>query len=206
MTVKILLVEDHELVRLGLRRALEGVSHWDIIGETGNGNDAIAMAARLMPDLVLLDMNLPGAHGLDVLRAVKKRCPHIKVVVLTGFPSPYLVRAARSAGAEGFVLKDLPWKNLVQVLELVLSGEEYIQESVAPYAVSDPNEMVEQLTTRERQVLKLISRGMGNRAISETLGILKSTVDSHVRSILGKVGADNRVEAVDLARQSGLLR
>jgi len=184
---------------------LEGMPGWEVVGETGNGNDAIAMATRLRPDLILLDMSLPGAHGLDVLRAVKQASLATKVVVLTGYASPYLMKAARAAGAEAFVPKDLSWKEFVHVLELVLAGKKYVQESVAEQAASGPW-MVEQLTRRERQVLELLSGGMSNRAIGEALGVLQSTVDSHVKSIIGKLGASNRMQAAEVARQSGLIR
>lgn len=202
--MNILLVEDHHMVRFGTRLALEGMPGWRVVGETGDGPEAIEMVKHLAPDLVLLDLSLRGLHGLEVLQAIKRQHAEVRVLVVTAYEAEHLARAALEGGADGYVLKDLPLEEYLAAIRAVVAGERYvqatIQQKLTAFGGAEGG-----LSDREKQILAMVSDGLENRAIGEQLRIRPRTVEYHLSNIYSKLGATNRTEAVRLAREQGWL-
>lgn len=199
-----LLVEDHDLVRFGTRRALEGVEGWTVIGETGDGREAVEMAKDLRPNLVLLDLSIRRMHGIEVLSTIKRGSPEVKVLVVTGHDSARLAREALNAGADGYVLKDTPWEEFLSAMVQVVAGSRYIQGSVT-VKLRLLDGAPEALSHRERQILDLTALGLTNKSTAGELKIHLRTVEFHMANIMAKLGASNRMEAVRIARERGWL-
>lgn len=204
MNARVLLVEDHELMRYGTRQVLKSAG-WQVVGETGDGTEAVVMAQKLHPDLMLLDLVLRGMHGLTVLKEVKRLAPAVKVMVVTGHNVAHLAQAAWEAGADGYALKDLPWEAFEQGMRAVLAGRRWAQASVQEHLRTSGRPSSEALTRRECEILNAIADGLPNSQIASRLNIREGTVEYHVGNILGKLGADNRTEAVKVARERGFL-
>lgn len=204
MKTRIFLVEDHALMRHGMREILHNAG-WQVVGETGDGDEAVQRVIDLDPDLVLLDLILKGAHGLSVLRQVKRAAPQVQVMIITGHDSPHLVKAAWDAGADGYALKDLPWPEFEQGLRTVLGGQRWFQPSVQNRLEAAYEASVEILSGRECKILGLIAAGLTNKQVAEHLGIREGTVEYHLGNVFGKLQASNRMEAVRLARERGIL-
>ena len=204
MGVRVLLVEDHDLVRFATRHALEDVGGWVVIGDTGDGQRAIEMVKESRPHLVLLDLSIRGIHGIEVLRAIKRVTPEVKVLVVTAYGSAHLAKETMDAGADGYVLKDAPWEDFLSSMQQVMAGNRYIQESVSKKLglVDRPTEA---LSCRERQILGLIASGLTNKEAADQLHIQVRTIEFHVSNSIANLGASNRTEAASLARDKGLI-
>jgi DNA-binding NarL/FixJ family response regulator len=217
MGVGVLIADDQELIRDGLRTLLERQDGIEVVGEAGTGTEAVELAERLRPDVVLMDIRMPELDGLEATRRIvdgREDCP--RVVILTTFDLDEYVFEALRAGASGFVLKDARREELVHAVRVAASGEALLAPTVTRRLieafVGSNGEQgatpagLEELTTREREVLELIGRGLSNGEIAERLVVAEKTVKTHVGRIFFKLGLRDRAQAVVLAYESGLVR
>ena len=218
MTIRVLLVDDQPLLRTGFRMILSAEPDLSIVGEAGDGASAVEAARRLQPDVVLMDIRMPGMDGIQATRALAG--PGVenpaKVLILTTFGlDEYVVEALR-AGASGFLLKDAPPDDLVEAIRIVAAGEALLAPSVTrrlldrvasrlPPATENAIPALAELTDRELEVLKLIARGLSNAEIAEKLVVSETTVKTHVSRVLAKLDIRDRVQAVILAYETGLV-
>jgi DNA-binding NarL/FixJ family response regulator len=213
--IKILIADDHPVVRDGLSAVLETQADFEVVGEAGNGRETIALVAELQPDVVLLDLDMPGLDGLDALRLIMQHHPTTKVIIFTVFDSDERILAAVQAGARGYLLKgDAPRDEIFRAVRTVYKGGALLQPIIASKLLNQMHSpppptapsAEEPLTSREREVLELLARGLANKEIANRLVISERTVKFHVSAILGKLNADNRTEAVATAAQRGLIK
>lgn len=210
--MRILLVDDDPLVRTGLRAVLQSEDTWTVVGEAGDGNEAMSMARDLSPDLVIMDVRMPGMDGLEATSRITAAEEAPAVLVLTTFEVDEYVYDALRAGASGFVLKRVPPADLIEAVRVVASGESLVFPNSTRSLIerfSSPAETphtLPDLTDREADVLRQLALGRSNREISEQLYIGMETVKSHVRSVLLKLGAKNRTQAVIAAYESGFVK
>jgi DNA-binding NarL/FixJ family response regulator len=207
--LKLLLVDDHAIVREGLRALLGQSDDLAIVGEASNGNDAVAEARRLRPDVVLMDLKMPGLPAADAIRAIRAFEPGTQVLVLTSYAEEPQVAAVLEAGALGYVLKDVAAAELASAIATVGRGEPWLHAEAQRSLVkrmSRPTEVdpLALLTERERSVLKLLARGMSNRDIGRSLHLTEGTVKGYVSNILAKLKLDDRTQAALLAVRHGL--
>ncbi|MFD1930444.1 MULTISPECIES: response regulator [Nonomuraea] len=220
MTIRVLLVDDQPLLRTGFRLILEAEPDIAVVGQAGDGKDALDQARALLPDVVLMDIRMPGVDGIEATRRIVRDAAanaHVpKVLVLTTFDlDEYIVEALRS-GASGFLLKDVPPDELVQAIRVVAAGDAIVAPSVtrrlldrfaaklpSAYQQTTPARL-DRLTERELEVLRLIAKGMSNAEIAAKLVVSETTVKTHVGNVLTKLGLRDRVQAVVLAYETGL--
>lgn len=205
--VRVLIADDHELVRLGLRAVLEEAG-FEVVGEASDGERAVERAATLLPDVLLLDLRMPGMDGLEACRHVRARCPSVRVVVLTSFAEDEDVIGAVSAGAAGYVMKDIAPDELARTLLTVAEGGTAFDDEVAARFAARRRGARgdgEILSPRELEILRLMARGLANRQIAKELWISEATVKSHVSHILAKLGQSDRTQAVVFAMRCGLV-
>jgi DNA-binding NarL/FixJ family response regulator len=217
VSIRLLIVDDQELVRTGFRLFLETQDDFEVVGEAGDGNEAIERAHALRPDVVLMDIRMPRMDGVEATaRLIAARAePRPRVLVLTTFDLDEYVFGALRAGAAGFLLKDAPRERLVEAIRVVHGGEALLSPSITRRLVerfaarTDPPQppaaLLEGLTPREREVLVLIARGLSNGEIAERLVVTEATVKSHVGSVLLKLGLRDRVQAVVFAYEHGIV-
>ena len=208
-TVRILLVDDHAIVREGLRALLDDVNGMCIVGEASNGDEAVDMAARLQPDLVLMDLKMPGMPAPDAIRTIRARNPAVQVLMLTSYAEDQQVQKVISAGALGYVLKDVAKAELLRAMTTVARGEPWLHAEAQRLLVNrmrKPSELnpLELLTDRERSVLRLLAQGQSNRTIGKTLQLTEGTVKGYVSNILAKLKLEDRTQAALLAVKLGL--
>ena len=208
-TVRILLVDDHAIVREGLRALLDDVQGLRIVGEATNGDEAVEMAARLEPNLVLMDLKMPGLPASDAIRAIRARNPGVHVLMLTSYAEDQQVQKVISAGALGYVLKDVAKAELLKAMATVARGEPWLHAEAQRLLVNrmrKPSELnpLELLTDRERSVLKLLAQGQSNRNIGKTLQLTEGTVKGYVSNILAKLKLEDRTQAALLAVKLGI--
>jgi DNA-binding NarL/FixJ family response regulator len=212
----ILIADDQTLVRVGLRKILEAETETSVVGEAGDGEDAVAAARRLRPDVVLMDIRMPVLDGIEATRRILAAQPGTRVLILTTFGLDGYVYDALRAGASGFMLKDAPPEEIVAAVRIVASGEALLAPAVTravieefarhpPAAAPSAPCAVEELTPREREVLDLLARGLSNPEICELLVISEATAKTHVARILQKLNLRDRVQAVIYAYESGLV-
>jgi DNA-binding NarL/FixJ family response regulator len=218
VTTRVLLVDDQPLLRTGFRMILSAEADLTVVGEAGDGASAVELARRLRPDVVLMDIRMPGTDGIQATRALAGPGVEepIKVLILTTFGlDEYVVESLR-AGASGFLLKDAPPEDLVEAIRIVAAGEALLAPSVTrrlldrvasrlPPANEDTIPALSQLTERELEVLKLMARGLSNAEIAEKLVVSETTVKTHVSRVLAKLDLRDRVQAVILAYETGLV-
>jgi DNA-binding NarL/FixJ family response regulator len=218
VTTRVLLVDDQPLLRTGFRMILSAEADLTIVGEAGDGATAVEVARRLRPDVVLMDIRMPGMDGIQATRALAGPGVEdpIKVLILTTFGlDEYVVESLR-AGASGFLLKDAPPEDLVEAIRIVAAGEALLAPSVTrrlldrvasrlPPANEDTIPALSQLTERELEVLKLMARGLSNAEIAEKLVVSETTVKTHVSRVLAKLDLRDRVQAVIFAYETGLV-
>jgi DNA-binding NarL/FixJ family response regulator len=215
MTIGVLLADDQPLVRVGLRTLLRGQPDIAVLGEAGDGAAAVAAAARLRPDLVLMDVRMPGTDGIEATRQVSRGQAAPRVLVLTTYDRDEYVFDALAAGASGFLLKDARPEDLVEGIRTVAAGDALLAPSVtrrliqlfchgAPGGTMPDDSRLDQLTSREREVLALVARGLSNAEIGGVLHVTDHTVKTHVAHVLAKLGLRDRVHAVIFAYESGL--
>ncbi|SDR25213.1 response regulator [Thermostaphylospora chromogena] len=221
MTIRVLLVDDQPLLRTGFRLILEAEPDVTVVGEAGDGTSALEQSRALLPDVVLMDIRMPGVDGIEATRRIAREAAsgtHVpRVLVLTTFDlDEYIVEALR-AGASGFLLKDVPPDDLVQAIRVVASGDAIVAPSVTrrlldkfasrlpPAHERSTPPQLERLTERELEVLRLIARGMSNAEIAAKLVVSETTVKTHVGNVLTKLSLRDRVQAVVLAYETGLV-
>ena len=206
-TLRILLVDDHKVVRLGLATLLEDTLGVSVVGEAGSAREALMACERLEPDLVILDIRLPDHAGIDVCRQIVGRWPQIKVIMLTSYVNDDLVAEAVLAGAVGYILKQVGNEELLRAIEAVRRGEALLDPQVTQRVLQRMRQTerlldagaFRNLSNRELDVLLLVSHGKSNREIAEVLGLSDKTVRNHVSNLLDKLGLGNRIELATYA-------
>jgi DNA-binding NarL/FixJ family response regulator len=213
--VRVLLVDDDDLMRAGLRSVLSSDDGIEVVGEAGDGRAALDEIRKLRPDLVLMDIRMPDLDGISATREVLAAEPAIRVVVLTTFEEDDYIFEALSAGASGFLLKRTKPEELIAAIHTVADGDSLLSPSVTRRVIDRmagqpaaalSGARLEALTPREREVLELVGRGLSNQEIAEAFFIEESTVKTHVKRILMKLGLRDRVQAVILAYETGVIR
>lgn len=208
--IGVLVVDDHRVVREGLRTFLELIEDVEIVGEATNGDEAIAKAAQLVPDVVLMDLVMPGTDGIEATRRIRDVSPTTKVIVLTSFVEDDKVFPAIKAGAAGYLLKDVEPSALEEAIRTVFRGEALLHPTVAvklmqEYAGDEQKRPAGNLTDREMDVLRLLARGLSNREIARELVVAEKTVKTHVSNILAKLHLQDRTQAALYAVRRGLV-
>jgi DNA-binding NarL/FixJ family response regulator len=212
----VLIADDQALVRVGLRKILEAESETSVVGEAGDGDDAVAEARRLRPDVVLMDIRMPVLDGIEATRRIVRDRVQTRVLILTTFGLDTYVYDALRAGASGFMLKDAPPEEIAAAVRIVASGDALLAPAVTRAVIEEfsrqtpaqtpaPPAAVAELTPREREVLDLLARGLSNPEICERLVISEATAKTHVARILQKLGLRDRVQAVIYAYETGLV-
>ena len=206
--IRVLVVDDHAVVREGLRTFLELQDGIEVAGEAADGQEAIAAAERLGPDVVLMDLVMPVLDGLTAMRALRDRVPNTRVVVLTSFLDDERLLPALRAGAAGYLLKNAQPQELARAVRAAHAGEAVLDPVVAARlveALGAGEEPLDRLTSRERQVLELIGRGFPNKRIALELDVSQKTVKTHVGHVLAKLGVADRTQAAVVAVRAGLV-
>jgi DNA-binding NarL/FixJ family response regulator len=217
--VRILLADDHPIVREGLHALLETQPDFEIIAECANGEEVLRVASKLQPDMILLDLEMPVMDGVETIRRLSQSPRRPRVIVFTAFDDDERIIHALQAGADGYLLKDQPRNEIFRAIRVTMEGGSILQPVIAskllrhvgqqpkaPLATGPVNILpIEELTERELEVLHLLAQGMPNKEIAAQLIISERTVKFHVSSIMGKLGATNRTEAVAIAAQRGLI-
>ena len=198
--IRVLLVDDHAVVRRGLRGFLELLKDFDVVGEAENGREGVTAADRLMPDVVLMDLLMPEMGGLEAIAAIKQAHPEIEIVAVTSFIEEEKVTSALEAGASGYLLKDAEAEEVAQAIRAAFHGEVHLDPAVSRLLAQrlrqrKDAEPVEPLTTREKEVLSQLAKGASNKEIAYELGITERTARTHVSNILGKLGLASRTQA-----------
>jgi len=210
--VRLVIVDDDPLVRMGLRAILGSEPGWDVVGEAGDGDEAVAIVKELVPDVVLMDVRMPGTDGLTATRELSAAGITTKVLVLTTFEVDEYVFEAMRAGAAGFVLKRVPPAELIEAVRIVAAGESLLfpastRAVIERFAAQPaPAPDLAELTDREADVLRELARGRSNQEIAAALFVSVQTVKSHVASILTKLGVRDRTQAVIVAYESGFVQ
>jgi DNA-binding NarL/FixJ family response regulator len=216
--IRVLLVDDQSMVRMGFRMILEAETDITVVGEAGDGAAAVSMAAALRPDVVLMDVRMPGVDGIDATAAITAAGGAAKVLILTTYDLDHYVYAGLRAGASGFLLKDAPPADLLAAIRTVADGAAVLAPSTTrrlidrfvpllpdPERTTRRDSLLEALTGREAEVFRLLARGQSNREIASKLFLSESTIKIHVGHILAKLNLRDRVQAVVLAYESGLI-
>ena len=201
--MKIVLVDDHDIFRLGLRALLEKEAGMIVVGEAEDTKTGLEAVVQNNPDMALIDYSMPGISGLELMQTLKRRFPKLRIIILTASKSESVLSEALSLKADGLVLKQDASDELVQALRLVNRGEHFLSSSISPIVERMDN--LVNLTKRERQVLRLISNGYRNREISDELNISIKTVDSHRTNLMRKLNLHNLVDLIEFANKSGIL-
>ena len=213
MSIRVLVADDQSMVRAGFRMLLGGEDDIDVVAEAGDGREAVEKAARFEPNVVLMDIRMPDMDGLQATREILAANPAARILILTTFDLDEYIYEALSAGASGFVLKDDPPEQLIAAIRTVAAGDALLSPAVTNRVISrfarlqrpEPPKELDDLTAREADVLRLIAKGLSNAEIGEELFISDTTVKTHVTHVLQKLGLRDRVQAVVLAYQSGIM-
>ncbi len=212
--LRLLVADDHAIVREGIRALFSGSSDIEIVGEAADGREVVRMASKLEPDLILMDLCMPGSNGTEAIRAIKRRTPEVKIVVLTVQRGEEHVRAALDAGADGYILKDDSGSELLAALKSIAAGKCYLSPVICKHVVHGfldgserPSTSISWniLTSRERQVMKLIAEGYTNRNIAKYLTLSHKTVEKHRSNLMRKLDLHNAPAVTTFAIQNGLV-
>jgi len=208
--IRVLVADDHAVVREGLRTFLELQEGIEVVAEAGDGAEAIELAERLRPNVILMDLVMPKLDGLDAMRVLQQGLPEARVIVLTSFADDEKLLPAIRAGAAGYLLKNVQPQELARAIRAAHAGEALLDPAVAARLVEaiaerGSDERAHQLTPREREVLELIGRGLSNKRIARELGVAEKTVKTHVSHVLGKLGVSDRTQAALYAVRTGLV-
>jgi len=208
--IRILLVDDHPVVRKGIRAMLDTVDEMEVVGECANGREAVQAYESLLPEVVLMDLVMPVMDGVEAIQAIRAKHPRARILVLTSFTTDDKVFAAINAGASGYLLKDSDPEDLVRAIFQVQRGESSLHPAIArrllaelSHTTAAEKPRVEQLTEREKEVLAYLAQGLTNQEIAEKLVVSRATVHSHVSRILGKLNLDSRTQAALYAVREG---
>ncbi len=199
-----LIVDDHEVVREGLRLSLSRAPHIRVVGEAGDGRAAIEMAERRKPNVVIMDVRMPGLDGLDATKELMQKETNVAVLIFTAYSERSLLARGLESGAKGYILKEAPHETLVRAIEKVANGDSFIDPALMPAFLSG-KDREDMLTAREREILQLLADGMSNADVAQRLFISQETVKSHVRHILAKLEADTRTHAVAIALRDAII-
>ncbi|MBN8614100.1 MAG: response regulator transcription factor [Deltaproteobacteria bacterium] len=205
MTVRVLLVEDHTIVREGLKAMLALESDLQVVGEAPDGNAGVKLAKELHPDVVVMDLNLPGLNGVDATQAVVQACPSTRVLVLSMYGGPEHVRPAVRAGASGYLVKGTGVSELVSGIRAISRGEPWFSHGIAAVLLRDPDGGAGSLTPREREVLRYVAEGLSSAEIARSLDLSVKTVESHRSRIMTKLDVTNAAGLVREAIRLGLV-
>jgi DNA-binding NarL/FixJ family response regulator len=204
--IKVLLVDDHKLVRAGLQSLLATTDDIAVVGTAADGSEAIGVATATDPDVVLMDLSMPGMSGVEATRKLRCLMPSARVVVLTTFADEDLVHQSIDAGAVGYLLKDEEPDDLVRGVRAAANGESPLSAKIARALLSPPSPpSLDQLTEREREVLSLLANGMANREIAVEMAITERTVKAHLSNVYQRIGVADRTQAALWARRNGLI-
>jgi two-component system, NarL family, response regulator LiaR len=212
--IRIIIADDHAVVREGTRTLLEREEDMQVVGEADNGEDAIKLIEKLKPDVVILDISMPKLSGIDVTRQIKPRFPTMAILILSSYDNDEYVFALLEAGAAGYLLKDVQSREIVEAVRSVFSGESVLHPSIARKvirrAIASSTKSVEgkpeiELSEREKEVLKLAAKGLSNQDIADTLCISIRTVQGHINNLFHKLNAGSRTEAIFQSVKKGLL-
>jgi len=211
-SLRILIADDHPLFRKGMRTLLTATAETEVIGEATTGQEVIELAATLQPDVILMDLQMPGVNGIEATRQILQTSPHIRILVITLFEDDASVFSALRAGARGYVLKDTKEEEMVRAIRAVGSGEAIFSPSIATRLMdffaaprpAVPKEIFPTLTEREREILQLIARGSTNHDIARQLVLSVKTVNNYVSNIFSKLQVADRAQAIIRARDAGL--
>ncbi|HEX5619413.1 MAG TPA: response regulator transcription factor [Solirubrobacteraceae bacterium] len=201
--IRVLIADDHAVVRQGLRTFLDLQEDMEVVGEAGDGEEALALIEQLLPDVALIDLVMPRMDGIEVIRRLRERAPDVRAIVLSSFVDDDKLFPAVRAGAAGYLLKDVQPQELVEAIRTVHGGGALLHPQVAARLLQDMAE--DPLTPREHEVLALIGRGMPNKLIARELSLSEKTVKAHVSSILAKLGVTDRTQAALYAVREGLV-
>jgi DNA-binding NarL/FixJ family response regulator len=208
--IRLLLVDDHGIVREGLRALLDDCDEFVIVGEATNGDEACEAVRRLSPDIVLMDLKMPGLPASDAIRVIRASSATVKVIALTSYAEDGQVREIISAGAQGYILKDVTKADFLNALRTVAGGQTWLhplaQRALVEQLRNRQADPLALLTQRERSVLDLIARGMSNRQIGDELHLTEGTVKGYVSTILAKLKLEDRTQAALFAVQRGLTK
>jgi DNA-binding NarL/FixJ family response regulator len=199
-----LIVDDHEVVREGLRLSLSRAPHIRVVGEASDGRSAIDLAERRKPNVVIMDVRMPGLDGLDATKELMEKEPNSRVLIFTAYSERSLLARGLESGAKGYILKEAPHETLVRAIEKVANGDSFIDPALMP-AFLGGKDREDMLTAREREILQLLADGMSNADAAKRLFISQETVKSHVRHILAKLEADTRTHAVAIALRDAII-
>ena len=215
MSIRILIADDHGVLRAGLRALLSAESELEVVDEASSGNEALSLADKLQPDLILLDISMPDLGGIEVTRRLKEMLPNVRVLILTVHEDESLLQEAIQAGASGYIVKRAVESELIDAIRAVWRGDLYVhpamtrallkEMSPSPSSSSNNEALVESLTPRETDVLRLIAQGYTNRQMADMLSISVRTVESHRSNLMGKLDLHSRVELVRYARENNLI-
>jgi NarL family two-component system response regulator YdfI len=209
--IKILIADDHLIIRQGLRLILETENDFELIGEASDGDEAVSLCKKIKPDVVLMDLRMPNMDGLSAIEKLRAEQPHIAVVVLTTFNEDELMLRGLQAGARGYLLKDTDRNTLFDTIRAAARGETLLKPEVMARVLSQANTSKKEsnepvnLTDRELEVLAAVARGERSKEIAVQLGISERTIKAHLASIYNKLGVDSRAAAIAVAAQKGLL-
>lgn len=206
--IRVLVVDDHAVVRKGLAVSLSTFADMELVGEADNGEQAIRLCLELKPDVVLMDLIMPTMSGVEAIQVLRQDCPEVEIIALSSFDDEALVRSTIEAGAAGYLLKNFTLAELSKAVHAVVDGETYLSIEAARALMSamrQPAGPEIDLTERELQVLQYVEQGLTNKEIAEVLIVSPTTVKKHVRSILMKLNASTRTEAASVARRLNLI-
>jgi two-component system, NarL family, response regulator LiaR len=209
MAIRVVLADDHSVVRNGVRDFLEEEPDIEVVGEAGDGLQAVELAVKLQPDVVVMDIKMPRLSGVDATKRIRAAAPNVRVLALTAYDDDPYVFGLLEAGAAGYVLKTAESRELVRAIRTVASGHSALDPQIAPrilQRVSQPIASTEALTERELEVLRLAARGLTNKQIGHDLDISDRTVQNHLANVYAKLGVASRTEAVTEALRRGLFQ
>ena len=202
--ITVLLADDHEVVREGLRLALLRSPHIRVVGEAPDGATAVALAERRKPDVVVMDLRMPEMDGIEATEEITQRAPEVKVLIFTAYSERALLQRGLESGARGYILKEAPHETLLRAIERVAAGDTFVDPALMP-SLTTAKDGTDVLTQREREILQLLADGMSNADVAGQLFISQETVKSHVRHILTKLEADTRTQAVAIALREAMI-
>jgi DNA-binding NarL/FixJ family response regulator len=202
--ITVLLADDHEVVREGLRLALLRSPHIRVVGEAADGETAVSLAERRRPDVIVMDLRMPEMDGIEATEEIMRRVPDAKVLIFTAYSEKALLQRGLESGARGYILKEAPHETLLRAIEKIAAGETFVDPALMS-ALTQSREGTDVLTAREREILQLLADGMSNADVAGQLFISQETVKSHVRHILTKLEADTRTQAVAIALRDAMI-